>query len=538
VITLGWQKTRRMISNLIKGIRYWKHTTDQSQKGKCNDTCYVCSTVQWSEADKGIALLDEADKVMFRYETKKIREEMPKEKTKHFVLMNDIFYNNSRLDPKNQFTTRDLDTEVFFDSYEFSGMCPIVRPTSEFFFAYVMYVHTKVRPHAGSEITLKEVNKKMYIPSNAKYFIDSIRNDCAKCKMLAKKTIRVGMAKHHESRTMITPIFYNLQMDVVYGFKAQPFKKSRTTVKVYALVMVCLLTSATSIMAMEGIQAQDVVSAIERHSARHGVPGQIFVDNGSQLKSLTDARFSIRSLDSYLHESLGMRVSVSSPKAHQQMGRVENKVKQIRLWLNRTNVNIDSPLSILQWETVFAKIANMVDDLPLSRGNSSNASDLGAEVITPNRLKLGRNNSRSLEGSMVLINRALPTEILERNRKITTAFYQIMIDRIHHLLARPPKWNHPTDLKLKPKDIVLFVFKDGNVNSEGKVWKLGKVVTAEETKATITYPMNSTGLTVPEWNTTERSKRDIVLVLSETDEYLNSTQYFQQICDKKFPCQE
>ena len=56
--------------------------------------------------------------------------------------------------------------------------------------------------------------------------------------------------------------------------------------KIYALVIVCLLTGARNMLAYEGLETQDVVLAIERHSSRHCVPAILFVDNGTQLMAL------------------------------------------------------------------------------------------------------------------------------------------------------------------------------------------------------------------------------------------------------------
>ena len=39
-------------------------------------------------------------------------------------------------------------------------------------------------------------------------------------------------------------------------------------------------------MALEGIETQDAVAALERHSCRYGVPSFVYVDNGTQLKTL------------------------------------------------------------------------------------------------------------------------------------------------------------------------------------------------------------------------------------------------------------
>ena len=85
------------------------------------------------------------------------------------------------------------------------------------------------------------------------------------------------------------------------------------------------------------------------------------MDNGTQLKALQYANFSVRDL-----EKPGVPTSV--------------------------------PMTCLQWDALFSRISNTIDNLPIARGDTSNETSLGYEIITPNRLKLGQNNHRSLEG--------------------------------------------------------------------------------------------------------------------------------------------
>ena len=42
-----------------------------------------------------------------------------------------------------------------------------------------------------------------------------------------------------------------------------------------------MLTGATHILMLEGLETQHVVQAIERHASRYGVPGELFIDNGT-----------------------------------------------------------------------------------------------------------------------------------------------------------------------------------------------------------------------------------------------------------------
>ena len=83
--------------------------------------------------------------------------------------------------------------------------------------------------------------------------------------------------------------------------------------KIYALVIVCIMTGATNILALE---TADVIQALERHASRHGIPAVIFVDNGTQLKTLSQAKFSLESADRQVQESMGMRILESNPKSH------------------------------------------------------------------------------------------------------------------------------------------------------------------------------------------------------------------------------
>ena len=67
--------------------------------------------------------------------------------------------------------------------------------------------------------------------------------------------------------------------------------------------------------------------------------------------------------------------------------------------LEKTGVQTNVSMTVIQWETTFAKIASSIDDLPLAKGNPSTVSNVGFEILTANRIKLGRNNQRSMEGA-------------------------------------------------------------------------------------------------------------------------------------------
>ena len=362
-----------------------------------------------------------------------------------------------------------------------------------------------------------------------------MRNDCVKCRILSKRTVELEMAKIHPGRMNLAPVFYNVQMDIAYGpFNCQAFKKTRSVKTIYALVIVCMMSGATNMLVLEGIEVQDVIAAIERHSARYGYPAEIFVDAGSQLVALQHSEALLRDANTFLYQSRGTTVTVSCPKAHESRGKVERKIQAIRNTLKRMDVNCHDPVSAITWETIFAKVANALDNLPMALGDNSNTSDLAREILTPNRLKMGRNNNRSLEGSIELTSAALPTTILNRNRKITAAFLKLIMERAHHLInSWRSKWQKSDSRQPVSGDIVLFRFSDNEALKEEEQWRLGRVIDVTPSRVKIMYPGKAERLQIPKSKFVERLPRDVVILASENDPDLNSETYYKEIIAPK-----
>ena len=298
-------------------------------------------------------------------------------------------------------------------------------------------------------------------------------------------------------------------------------------VDVFALVIVCILSGATDILALEGLETQNVVQALERHSARHGVPAHIFVDNGTQLKALQSANFKVQDIHAQVFETMGIKVSVSNPKAHEERGRVERRIGLIRKTLEKSLIGSQVPVqTALQWETLFAKIANSIDNLPLAKGNTDSSSPFGFEILTANRLKLGRNNFRSLasEGIHIEMSNNL-SRLLDRNRKLYHTWYQLFIDEIQDLNLHPPKWCTSSRLP-KEGDILLFVMNDQSYHKSENQWKLGRAISATKDSITIEYFVNNQKAGKLKPRTVTRNPRDTAILFSVCELYPNSKEYF------------
>ena len=459
---------------------------------------------------------DYALEYLLRIETKHLKKTLSPTKMKHFTEIDGILYYQSRLSEENQVKCIDLCTDVFFDGFEIKSLLPVVSAKSDLFLVFATYIHDYVLLHTGVEALLRKCMEKMYVIDNPREVLRAIKGKCTRCRLIAKKTLELRVMNHPDVRTDITPPFYNVQIDTVYGFRCQSHKNARgKTRQMYCLVMVCLLTGAVSILGLDGLETQDVCQALTRHGTRYGMPVKAYVDNGTQLICLDRAGFDLRDLQCRVRESCGLEVLVSTPKAHEERGRVEAKVKALRSMMQRLAVSDNAVQTSLQWETLFYKISSMLNDLPIAKSGTSNATDLGWNILTPNRLLLGRNYNRSLEGSVKIEHTANLDVLLKRNDKILQVWYGMFMERLHHLIPRPRKW--VKDDPIKEGDIVIFVMTE-NPSLNKDVWRLGrvqKVMKPNQIQIRFPYKFLENGKSL--MKTLVRSPRDIS-VICEVDE--------------------
>ena len=480
-IRFGWQKTLRILNIVLKFRSVLKHRTCHKYSVQ---ECEICEPVKIPDPRKNH---QESKDTLFRFESKRLSKSLSKKQLEKFTWNQGILYYQSRISEENPFKFKDLDMVPFIDPHVVKPYLPVVQKDSPILYSLVIFIHCRSTPHIGVERTVKEVFKEVFVIGGLRELIRKIKAQCVTCRKLERSTVELRMDAHPAARTTIAPPFYCSMIDIVYGFAGKAYNKSETRVKIYALVFCCLVTGATNILALEGVETGDIVQAIERHASRHGVPSELYIDNGSQLKTLEGVTFKVRDVDARVYDSHGIKVFVSNAKAHEERGRIERKIRSLRESLERLGVKSSNPLTALQWESVFARIASTLDDMPLAKGSTSTASNLGYEIITANRLKSGRNNSRSLEGEGLVIDKNPHLgRMLERNWEIYHTWYTIFIDNIHELMVKPDKWDK-SGMQPKEEDIVMFVFNDSGYSKESKTWKLGRVVKAQPRKVTIEY---------------------------------------------------
>ena len=521
----GYEASIRKLSLVIQSISQKTHTYHVSKGTPEKMNCLYCRATKISNAKPfqfKMAYRNFALEYLLRQESRKLKQQLSPTKIKQYTEINGILYYHSRITEEVPTTTADIDTDIFFDGHHIKSLLPVVSATSDLFLVYAIYVHEKVKPHSGIESTLSEIFKTMFVFDNPRRVLKQIRNKCPRCRLIRRKTLELRVMNHPQVRTELAPPFYNVMIDTVFGFKCQSFKGARGKVtKMYALIIVCLLTGAVNILAINGLETQDVIQGLERHSAKHGIPKAAYVDNGTQLICLNRAEFDIRDLQSQVQRNLGLEVIVSTPKSHEERGRVEAKVKALRTMMDKLVIASTTAMTALEWETLFQKVSSMLNDIPIAKSSTTNVSDIGWDIITPNRLLLGRNHYRSLEGSIRIEQADNISKLLHKNNKILQAWYGIFASRIHHLIPRPIKWKK--DDPVHVGDVVLFLHTDNPMDSD--IWDLGRVEKIiKPTQIEITHYMHSGKNGKPVMRSLLRSPRDISIIQNANEQsmYIDS----------------
>ena len=352
-------------------------------------------------------------------------------------------------------------TDAMIDLSSTSFCVPIVDAHSPIAYSVVNDIHWnhEVANHRGVETVYRYVLQQCYI-INGRSLVKLFRKNCERCRYLAKRTIDIEMGAVSTQNLTIAPAFYISQVDIAGPFLAYSPHNKRTTVKVYFVVYCCSTTSSVSIKVMEDYSASSFMQSFIRFSCDNGYPKILVSDEGSQLlKGYDDMRISYTDLRNKLHALASVEYDVVPTGGHNMTGRVERSIKEIKLSIKKSYQN--QKLSILQWETVGAEIANAINDMPLALGNT--VSDFeNMDLLTPNRLRLGRNNNRSPVGPLFVTDD--PSKFFEANEAIFNTWFETWLTSHVPKLMTQPKW-FDSQYHLKEGDIVLFLKKEGLLNT-------------------------------------------------------------------------
>lgn len=235
-------------------------------------------------------------------------------------------------------------------------------------------------------------------------------------------------------------------------------------------------------------------------------PKWLLPDEGSQLvKACKEMVISFTTIKNKLMVEYGVEFETCPVGAHYVHGKVERKIQEIKKSIHKTLDN--RRLSVMQWETLGLEIANSINNMPIGVGNkSANLENL--DILTPNRLILGRNNDRCP---------SIPLELAQDYKRIVTtnndifnAWFNAWLVSYVPLLMERPKW-YESDREVCVGDVILFLKDAQSFDLQYQYGKVVKVKRGTDNKVR-TVEVEYQNHTEKTKRTTTRGVRDIVII--------------------------
>ena len=468
-----FQTIIRIVAYIYKFIQSLKKA---ASKIKYQKNCSVTSTMLPLPTDVDT---QNAELYFYRKATCEVKQFLqPNQYERISQEKNGVMYYTGRILPTQTVKPNNNLTDVMYDLSSSTFCVPVVYCHSPIAYSIVNDIHWyhKVAQHSGVETVYRYVLQKVYI-IHGRDLVKKFRKNCDRCRYLTKKCLRVAMGPVSDYNLTIAPAFYITQLDIAGPFKSYSPQNKRATIKIWFIIFCCATTSTTSIKVMDDYSSSSFLQSFIRLSCDVGYPKILLLDEGTQLvKGCNDMKLNFHDVRNKLYQDVNVEFKVCPVGGHNMNGKVERKIREVRKSIEKSVHN--ERLSILQWETIGSEIANMINDLPIGLHNIVGDYE-NLDLITPNRLKLGRNNDRSPTSPMMITSK--PDKIIKANEQIFNTWFDCWLTSHVPNLMNQPKW-FVNDRDVKVGDIVLFIKQDNPIASRYQYGMISEVNISQDGK--------------------------------------------------------
>ena len=353
---------------------------------------------------------------------------------------------------------------------------PVLDRFSPLSYSIAQHVHWKLGNHKGIETTNRLILEHVCILQGMT-LCRELAEECIRCHMKRKKLLEVPMGPISEDQLIIAPPFYVTMLDLcgpfrayVPGFERETRNRRAIDYKLYIMVSVCVTTKIVNLQVLESKSADSIIEGFSRLCAEVGIPSMVHVDlDSGALAGFKSAELDFKDLQHRLWTQYGVSFATCPKGGHDQHGLVERVIRSVKETFLDAGVD-KMRIHSLGWQT-FAKIAeNAYNNIPIgfSYSRSHDNTEL-LKIITPNMLRLGRLNTRAMNGPI-----RLPTstrEILTHVETVYKAWFKVFKDVVVPRLIAQPKW-FKMDEHLKSSDLVYFQKDESDLRAS---WTLGQV---------------------------------------------------------------
>ena len=245
---------------------------------------------------------------------------------------------------------------------------------------------THKEDHSGVMRTVAKSRRKFWIV-RAGRLAAKVRRECFRCRLLDKLMAQQQMAPLPKSRQVMSPTFSVVSMDLFGPYEVKDVVKKRTHMKVWGLIINCLVTRALHIEVTEGYGTEHVIQTLRKFIAIRGTPTTIHSDKGSQLISEELKVWAV---------SNEINLQPTPAEGQHQNGCSESLIKSVKRSL--AHVIGKTILTFSGLQMVLYEVATLINSRPI--GILTGSDPTQPEPITPNHLILGRATTEPVKGSL------------------------------------------------------------------------------------------------------------------------------------------
>ena len=442
------------------------------------------------------------------------------------VEKNGILYCRSRIMDGQRFVSaggferNSLGLEV-----QLNMMTPLLDRYSPIAYSVANYVHHELGKHAGYETCFRISLGYCHVIQGASLFRE-ISDECAKCSMIRRKYIEVIMGPVSDHQLTISPPFYAAFCDLdgpydifVPGHERETRGKKVLSAKAYIMSFACPVTKLLNLQVIETKSADGVLEGLTRLGCEQGFPKYLLLDQESSfMKAVSQAEINLKDLKLRSYREQGVLCEVAPVSGHNFTGLIERKIRTVQEAFDKIGLK-KMRLHATGLQTVAKLTENSLNNLPIgfSYGRDSDNTPL-LKLITPNMMRVGRLNSRALDGPVRFPTG--PKDVMKKVEEIYDAFFKVWNLSMVPRLIPQPKWFKESP-ELKVEDIVYFQKTENELSSDWTVGQIDSVTRSRDgvvRRANVRYFNHSE----KEPRLSDRAVRSLVRLFNIEDNYFIS----------------
>ena len=239
-----------------------------------------------------------------------------------------------------------------------------------------------------------------------------LSEECIRCKIKRGRFIKASMGPLSSMQFIVAPPFFACQVDLfgpcrvfVPGYEKETRATKVKESKVWVFVTVCVVTSTVNMQVCEMKDTAAMLEAFIRMSCEVGYPKYVMCDQeGSLMAAMKEVKVNLRNLSHQLYSEHGIIFETCAVGGHDQHGKVERTIRSVQDSLEDFGWK-KMRLHAMGVQTLCKQIENAYNNLPLGyryeRGQDNTKT---LKMLVPNMLRVGRINSRALDGPVKLSN--------------------------------------------------------------------------------------------------------------------------------------